>query len=244
MNEKAPVDRLYAREHKVIERFRFDEQVARVFPDMIGRSVPGYDTVISMTGIIARQTAQPGKRIYDLGCSLGAAIWSARKQLDDSGFPIVGVDNSMAMLKQARRHEELSDESATQLVCADIRDVSIVDASLVIMNYTLQFIPREDRTALLTRIWQGLTPGGCLMLSEKICFDDPSQQARMTELHHAFKKANGYTDLEISQKRSALENVLVPDTLEEHRRQLFDAGFSSVQTVLQFLNFVSVLACK
>ena len=115
---------------------------------------------------------------------------------------------------------------------------------MVVLNFTLQFIEPAARMDLMKKIYTGLRPGGALLLSEKIAFSDEAEQQRMDALHIAFKKANGYSDLEISQKRSALENVLVPDTLEQHYQRLESAGFNSVDNWFRCINFISLLAVK
>ena len=130
------------------------------------------------------------------------------------------------------------------LQCADIKNVMIHNASLVVMNFTLQFIQQEQRLELLKNICKGLNQGGAFILSEKIITDDATQQDWMIELHHEFKRANGYSDLEISQKRTALEKVLIPDTVEQHKQRLLAAGFSQVMLWFQCFNFVSLLAVK
>ena len=43
---------------------------------------------------------------------------------------------------------------------------------------------------------------------------------------------------------SALENVLIPETITVHRERLMDAGFSSVDVWFQCFNFMSMLAIK
>jgi len=113
-----------------------------------------------------------------------------------------------------------------------------------VLNFTLQFIPLAERQALIDSIYQGLVPGGVLIVSEKICFDDPHHQQLMTELHHNFKKANGYSELEIAQKRTALENVLIPETLQKHKQRFLNAGFNHVDLWFQCFNFASMLALK
>ena len=130
------------------------------------------------------------------------------------------------------------------MLCADIRDISIENASVVVLNFTLQFIPTADRLAFLQKINQGLLPGGILILSEKLKFDDNRQNALQTDMHHLFKKAKGYTDLEISQKRTALENVLIPETFGLHQQRLQQAGFSSAEVWFQYFNFASIIALK
>ena len=131
-----------------------------------------------------------------------------------------------------------------QLQCADIRDVTIENASIVVLNFTLQFITLEQREPLLQNIYHGLLPGGVLILSEKLCFTEDTEQQLMTDLHLAFKRANGYSDLEISQKRAALENVLIPETLTTHIERLKRVGFSQASQWFQCFNFASILAIK
>lgn len=242
---KQPTDTLYAQPQAHLVNFEFNEAVARVFPDMIRRSVPGYGTLISLIGLLAEQYAQDGSRIYDLGCSLGAATLSMRHRLEHRRCTIIGVDNSSAMIEQCRVNidDDIGDVPV-ELICSDIQNVDIQDASVVVLNFTLQFIAPGDRLMLLQKIHRGLRPGGALVLSEKLVFADPQENELLIDLHHAFKRANGYSDLEISQKRTALENVLVPDTLEQHRQRLHDAGFGRTYQWYQCLNFASLLAFK
>lgn len=239
-------DRLYASALDEIVDFRFDEAVAGVFPDMIQRSVPGYATVISMIGTLAATHARPRSRCYDLGCSVGAATLAMCRSISAEECRIVAVDNAEAMVSRCRLNLAASDGAnvPVDLLCADIRDVAIEQASVVILNYTLQFIPPEQRDAIVARIHAGLQPGGVLLLAEKIHFADPDIDRTMIELHHAFKRANGYSELEISQKRNALENVLIPETLDVHMERLSRAGFSRPRVWFQCLNFVSLLAVK
>jgi tRNA (cmo5U34)-methyltransferase len=238
-------DTLYANPLGQLERFSFDESVAKVFPDMIRRSVPGYSTIIAMTGLLAGRYAQADSHCYDLGCSLGASTLSMRQQLDDKHCRIIAVDNSAAMLERCANVIG-SDMHTTpvDLIDSDVRDVAINNASVVVLNFTLQFIPLDQRDALLKKIADGMLPGGILVLSEKIIFDDAHLQELNTELHHEFKRANGYSDLEISQKRSALENFLQAESLNTHRQRLSDAGFSSVDVWFQCFNFASLVAIK
>lgn len=245
MTQEDTRDQIYAQPLSAIADFRFDDTVARVFPDMINRSVPGYSSLINLLGVLANRYAQNDSDIYDLGCSLGAASLSMRHHLHNSGCHIIAVDNSEAMIERARSLMQV-DQSDTpvELICADIRDVRIEDASVVVLNFTLQFLQPEERQSIIRAIYQGLKPGGVLILSEKIRLQDPAQDERLIELHHEFKKANGYSDLEISQKRTALEKVLIPETVEQHSKRMYEAGFASVDVWYQCFNFVSMLACK
>ncbi len=240
-------DKIYSVEHDLVEEFRFDSSVANVFPDMIQRSVPGYGLVISMTGLLAEKYLQSDSYGYDLGASLGASTLAMAGVAEERNCHLVVVDSSSAMVEKCQENlvaANLSNNALLNFRCEDIRDTEINNASFVTMNFTLQFIPVAERGALLARIADGMRPGGGLMLSEKIGFNDPEQQKRMESLHHTFKRANGYSDLEISQKRTALEDVLIPETLECHFDRLHKAGFSRVEVLLQALNFVSILAVK
>lgn len=225
--------------------FKFDETVARVFPDMIQRSVPGYGAIISAIGLLTGRFSREHSVCYDLGCSLGAASLSMRDQITAENCRIIAVDNSQAMV--TRFQEALQKDPArvtVEVLCQDVRDVAIENASVVVLNFTLQFIPLADRFDFLQKIYQGLLPGGILILSEKLKFDDERQQELQTEMHHVFKKAQGYSALEISQKRTALDNVLIPETLAQHQNRLQQVGFTSAEVWFQYFNFASIIALK
>lgn len=238
-------DTLYATENTQLEPFVFDAKVAQVFSDMIQRSVPGYATTISTIGELARRFAQPDSICYDLGCSLGAATFAMRHAINVPNCSIIAVDNSTAMLArcQANLAADIGDVPV-ELIEADITELELQPASLVVLNFTLQFIPTEQRLDLLSRIHQALLPGGKLILSEKMIFPDAYLNDLNIELHHRFKQANGYSELEISQKRSALEHRLIPETISAHKQRLADAGFSRADVWQQCFNFVSLIAVK
>lgn len=243
MNDRSRRDSLYATPRDEVEDFSFDRHVAQVFPDMIRRSVPGYATVVNMCGVLAAAHAQTDSHLYDLGCSLGATTLALHRGVQVSGCRIFGIDNSAEMLDQAQaRIDQVPGRSSIELVEADVRSHPIENASMVTLNFTLQFIPPEERLDLLKRIHQGMRRGGILVLSEKIAFVDPQAEALQVEMHHAFKRANGYNDLEISQKRSALERVMIPESLETHQQRLHQAGFSRSDLWFQCFNFASLVA--
>jgi tRNA (cmo5U34)-methyltransferase len=245
MSKKSPQDNIFASPLSEIVDFVFDENVVDVFPDMINRSVPGYSTVINMIGIIAQQHAKPNTRLYDLGCSLGAASLSMRHRLTEEGCEIISVDNAAAMIERLDKIlQRDNSKTSVQTLCADIQDVDINNASVVVMNFTLQFIPLPERKNIMAKIYAGLNKGGCLILSEKLDFPDSDENAMQIDLHHAFKKSNGYSDLEIAQKRSALENVLIPETKEMHIQRLKETGFTHVFPWFQCFNFASFIAIK
>jgi tRNA (cmo5U34)-methyltransferase len=240
------LDVIYASPLDEIIDFRFDGRVVDVFPDMIQRSVPGYGTMISTIGILAARYAQEDSHCYDLGCSLGAITLSMRQRITKSNCDIIAIDNSIAMIERGQQLLVSDQTSAipVTMICADLQNVDIENASVVVLNFTLQFIPVEERLLLIKRIYQGLKPGGMLILSEKIAFDDNAKQEFHIEAHHAFKRANGYSDLEISQKRSALEKVLIPETLVRHQQRLKLAGFDFSELWFQCFNFISLVAIK
>lgn len=238
-------DSLFAGEQSMIVDFAFDERVAAVFPDMIRRSVPGYSEIVTLTGLLGQRYAASGSNIYDLGCSLGATTLALRRHIPHPDCRIISVDNAAAMVEQCRANVAADPGSLpVEVHCADIREVAIANASLVVLNFTLQFLPPDQRLPLLERIHGGLRDDGVLVLSEKLDFANDHSRAFHTDLHLAFKRANGYTDLEISRKRSALEQVLVPDTLEQHRERLGWAGFQWVEPWFQCFNFASLIAFK
>lgn len=223
----------------------FDERVAEVFPDMIQRSVPGYSNIISMIGMLAERFVQPHSQVYDLGCSLGAATLSVRRNIKAEGCKIISVDNSPAMVERCRRHiDAFRADTPVEVIEADIRTIPIENASLVVLNFTLQFLEPAERQKLLNTIWQGLRPGGALVLSEKFSFEDASVGELLFNMHHDFKRANGYSELEISQKRSMLENVMLTDSVETHKERLRIAGFEHAELWFQCFNFGSLIALK
>lgn len=223
----------------------FDERVAEVFPDMIQRSVPGYSNIISMIGMLAERFVTPASRVYDLGCSLGAATLSVRRHIQVPDCTIIAVDNSPAMVERCRRHlDAFRAATPVQVIEADICDIAIENASLVILNFTLQFLAPPARQQLLEKVWQGLNPGGALVLSEKFSFADADVGELLFSMHHDFKRANGYSELEISQKRSMLENVMLTDSVETHKARLKQAGFSHAELWFQCFNFGSLVALK
>ncbi len=244
MSSRSKRDHIYASPRDRVGDFVFDENVARVFPDMINRSVPGYATLINMIGVLAGRYAQPASRCYDLGCSLGAAALAMAGHIDLPDCRVIGIDSSPAMVEAGRKHiAMLKTPAPLELRCGDLQETEIARASVVVLNLTLQFIEPARRGALLGRIFDALLPGGVLILSEKIAFESATETQCLTDLHHAFKKANGYSELEIAQKRSALEKVLIPETLTVHRERLSSAGFATCTLWFQCFNFVS-LVCE
>lgn len=238
-------DNLFATPINKLGDWTFDEQVAEVFPDMIQRSVPGYSNIISMIGMLTERFAQPNSTVYDLGCSLGAATLSMRRNIKQPNCNIIAVDNSPAMIERCRRHiDSFRSDIPVEVIEDDIRHTEIINASVVVLNFTLQFLEPDDRQYLLNKIYQGLLPGGVLVLSEKFNFSDKQIGELLFDMHHDFKRANGYSELEISQKRSMLENVMLTDSVEIHKSRLKSAGFNHAEVWFQCFNFGSLIAVK
>jgi tRNA (cmo5U34)-methyltransferase len=237
-------DTIYASLQQV-EDFTFDAPVVEVFPDMIKRSVPGYSTIVSTMGKLAGLHAQDNSNLYDLGSSLGAVTLSMRRNIQHTNCQIIAIDNSQAMVERCKLHlEGFRSAIPVSVELADINQIEIENASVVALNFTLQFIPQAQRYDLLKKIFNGLKPGGVLLLSEKIKGETQAVDELLTELHHDFKRANGYSELEISQKRSAIENIMRPETLSAHTTRLNDIGFKHTQVWYQCFNFCSLIAIK
>lgn len=239
-------DNIYNKPLEKVDGFIFDEQVVQVFPDMIKRSVPGYEKIIHSIGMITQRYAQDNSNFYDLGCSLGAATLSMRRGLENKkNCQIIAVDNSQSMVKQCQQYiQAYKSEMPVSVICDDICNIKIENASVVVLNFTLQFLTPDKRLDLLTNIYNGLLPGGILILSEKFVFNDPVTNQILIDLHLDFKRSQGYSELEISQKRSSLDNVLIADTVEQHYKRLQQAGFTHNDLYYQHFNFGSILSIK
>jgi len=235
-------DNLFNKQSDIAD-FRFDQEVVKVFDDMVRRSVPGYDSMIQMIGLIARMYGQDNTNYYDLGSSTGAITLSIALNNKSKNNQFFAIDNSKEMVEQCEKnlHNKVDN---LQAICDDINQVKINSASIVVLNLTLQFIDVNLRSNLIKKIYDGLESGGILIISEKIHFDDAVTQNQITKLHMDFKKENGYSELEIANKRQAIENVLITETKEQHLNRLRDCGFVETSCFFQCLNFVSFLSVK
>ena len=226
-------------------KFEFNEPVARVFDDMLERSVPFYKECQEMVTGLARQFAQKDSAVYDLGCSTGTLLRHLVRAVPENlKIRFIGLDNSEAMLKKARAKLR-GHLKRCELVAADLEsDFQLADASVVIMNYTLQFIPPKRRAAMLKKIYQGLRPGGGLILIEKVRGESDGLNDLFVERHHAYKRSRGYSKLEIAKKREALEQVLIPLKPGRNLDLLAGAGFRQVDVFFKWFNFAGFLAVK
>jgi len=227
------------------DKFEFNERVAEVFDDMLDRSVPFYLQVIEMAAEILGRSLRSGDAVYDLGCSTGTTLLHLARMLESKNLKFVGVDNSKAMLDKALRKAEMF--SLADKIIFSKQDITRADfpgAGGIILNYTLQFIKPPVRPGFLKNIQNGLRPGGVLILSEKIVSRDKGYNELFLHSYHKYKKRRGYSELEIANKREALEHVLIPLSIQDNMDMLLKAGFSRVETFFQWFNFVSIVACK
>jgi len=240
-------DKLFAQEGKMPEDFTFGPETAAVFDDMLERSVPMYAELQHHIVEISCFFARPKSTIYDLGCSTGITLQHLAQALPSGNdVRLVGIDSSEAMLEKCRaRLQENKIGERVALSKADLNDpLQICDAAVVILNLTLQFVRPLRRDALIQTIYAGLRSGGCLILIEKVLGNDALCNRVFIDLYYAFKKRQGYSEMEIARKREALENVLIPYRLDENKELLARNGFTHVDVFFKWYNFCGMLAIK
>lgn len=241
-------DQLFTTPLDKTARFSFDEKVVACFPDMIRRSIPGYGQILAMTSLLAEQTCQQKNspiHIVDLGCSLGAVGLSIASRVPAEHFSMTAVDLSAPMVAKAKETFAAEyPQHKISVLQADITEFALPPCDMVVLNFTLQFLPIAARNALIQRIYTALHPKGMVLLSEKFTAESTVENDWLIAQHENFKRANGYSELEVSQKRAALENVLIREPLATHHARFAQAGFSQSHTWFQYLNFASMLAVK
>ncbi|WWO95462.1 MAG: carboxy-S-adenosyl-L-methionine synthase CmoA [Candidatus Dasytiphilus stammeri] len=231
-------------------QWSFDEDVTQVFSNMIKRSIPGYSIIINMIGKLSQKFVKNHTQIYDLGCSLGDIAISIQKNLQankSKGCQIIAIDNSPSMitqLKQKIKQQKTIYSTIIKIIENDINKSIIRNASMVVLNFTLQFIPLEKREHLLKSIFAGLNSEGVLIISEKFKFNNYRIDQIITNLYYDFKKNHGYSDFEIIQKQNLLKKVMIIETIENQIKTLQKIGFVHVDLWFQYLNFGSLIAIK
>ena len=238
-------DKVFDRDLGTIEDFSFDKRVATVFDDMVSRSVPFYDEMQRMIVELARDYAQPKSSIYDLGCASGTTLLGLQHAVD-LDVNLIGVDNSEDMLNTCR--EKIDCENSSRQITLTHADIcerpSVKNASVVILVLTLQFVRPCHRARLIEEIFGGILPGGCLIVVEKVLGENPQSNRRFISYYHELKRRHGYSELEVSQKREALENVLIPYRLSENCDLLSNAGFADVDVFFKWYNFAGIVAFR
>ncbi len=242
--DKRPKDTLF-NINTITEDFVFSERVVEVFDDMLDRSIPFYSQVIEATALLLDSFLLDGDKVVDLGCATGTTLLELSRLLQSTNIHFLGVDNSQPMLDKGRLKSELySKQDRISFQLDDITEFDTRDVGAIILNYTMQFIRPVLRERFLKQIFTNLRPGGICILSEKTITHDPLLNRRYIEIYHQFKRKKGYSELEIAKKREALENILIPFSIEENRSLLQKVGFSSTQTFFQWFNFTSFIAAK
>ncbi|QKQ24416.1 carboxy-S-adenosyl-L-methionine synthase CmoA [Candidatus Ruthia endofausta] len=235
-------DTIFTKENNLVD-FTFDAQVADVFDDMVKRSVPGYQSMIEMISLSIKTYGQDNTNYYDLGASTGTTSIALGINNPHSNNQIIALDNSPDMVKKCQQNLTGKIDNI-DVVCGDILDIKFENASIIVLNLTLQFITPSNRQTLINKIYKGLNTNGALIVSEKIHFDNKKKQKQITKLHLDFKRANGYSELEIANKRQSIENVLITDSKQTHFKRFNTAGFKNSICHFQCLNFASFLAVK
>lgn len=245
MREEPLKDQVYFDARHAVGDFEFDRCVANVFDDMVSRSVPFYGEIQRMLIELAADFVAPHSKVFDLGCSTGTTLSNLNPHLDPS-VHFVGIDNSEDMLAKCRAklRQDCSGREV-DLVCHDLNNgAPIEDASLVLLILTLQFVRPLHRDRLISDIYRGLRPQGCLLLVEKVLGEESHFNRLFIKYYYEMKRRNGYTDTEIAQKREALENVLIPYRLLENRELLLRTGFRAVDVFFKWYNFCGIVAMK
>jgi len=227
---------------KIKKQFEFDEDVASVFDDMLNRSVPFYKESLDLTTSFALKYAKENSCIYDLGCSTASTLINISKK-SDIKLKLIGIDSSAAMLKRAE-HKANAFAIDLNLINDDIFNINFKSSSVIISNYTLQFIRPLQREKLIKKIYNSLDVGGVFIFSEKTISENKLLNKQFIDKYYEFKKIQGYSQFEISQKREALENVLIPYTYEENKKMILDAGFSHFDCIFKWINFATFIAIK
>lgn len=240
-----PLDKIYSKKIDKIKPFEFNESIVNVFDDMINRSVPLYKETIKRQVQLSEKFYQPGSMVFDFGCSNGNFGLRFLEIMGKKTFSMTAIDNSKEMLKTYReRLSNRPNEENITLVYDKIQNINVQNASVVVVNLTLQFIPVSEREDLIKTIYDGLLPSGILLITEKTIHENESLANLQQEFYYKYKKENGYSNLEISQKRDALENVLIPETIESHDKRFKGAGFKKIDIWQKWFNFTSFICQK
>lgn len=244
-SEKNGHDSVFKEEITKVSDFKFGTTVVKVFDDMVSRSVPFYNETQRMLAEIAADHAKEGSFVYDLGCSTGTTMIEVDK-LIPSDIRFIGIDESPEMLDKCDvKLKECNFTRPYDLIVGDLHEeLPIKNASVVILSLTLQFVRPLYRERLLKNIYAGLNPGGVLLLVEKVLAENSIFNRDFIQYYYNYKRRNHYSEMEISQKREALENVLIPYKLSENLLLLKEAGFIYCETFFKWYNFSGMIAYK
>ena len=238
-------DLLYSKPLQVINDFKFNNLVASVFSNMINRSVPGYKTTLILIKILSSIHFKNNTNIFDVGCSLGASSEAIINGIKDKKYHLYAIDLSEHMIKKCKKNIlNKYPKASVSFLDKDVKNVIFKNASLVVFNFTLQFILPNEKDDLIQKVYDGMSKNSILILSEKILYNDPNVQHKKDILHKKFKLMNGYSNLEIDQKKDALKKILIAETIDEHIFRLRKIGFTNINTIYQCINFSTIIAFK
>ncbi|GAA5086242.1 carboxy-S-adenosyl-L-methionine synthase CmoA [Chryseobacterium ginsengisoli] len=239
------LDEVFKEKFDTSSDFEFNTKVAGVFDDMVSRSVPFYDEMQRMTSELAGNYALPHTNVYDLGCSTGTTMLLMDKTVEEE-INFIGIDDSEEMIIKCK--EKLNNFKLNrniELLVADFtKTVPVENASVVAMVLVLQFIRPINRLSIVKKIHDGMVKNGVFILVEKILTEEKSFNREYIDYYYDFKRRNSYSELEISQKREALENVLIPYKTSENINMLHEAGFNDVEVFFRWYNFTGIIAKK
>jgi tRNA (cmo5U34)-methyltransferase len=228
---------------KPIEKqFEFDEEVASVFDDMLNRSVPFYKENLNLQIDILKEFLNDNDKIIDLGSSTGTFLIELAKK-SNKNLNLIGIDNSKAMIKRAKSKAKAFGVDI-KFIESDFLEYNFSNANVITANYTIQFIRPLKREKLIKKIYNSLNNNGIFLMSEKLITSHKKLNKVMIDKYYEFKKKMGYSEYEIAQKREALENVLIPYTMEENIEMLKEAGFKEVEILFRWNNFATFIAFK
>ncbi|MDB4257413.1 carboxy-S-adenosyl-L-methionine synthase CmoA [Arcobacteraceae bacterium] len=233
-------DKLF--EKSIKKQFEFDEDVASVFDDMLSRSVPHYQDMLNLTTSFALKYTRKNSTVYDLGCSTATTLINIAQNSNES-LNLIGIDTSTAMIKRAQQKSKAYGVDI-HFIEDDIFNIEFEPSNVIISNYTLQFIRPMQREKLIKKIYDSLEEDSVFIFSEKVITDNKILNKQFIDEYYNFKKNQGYSEFEISQKREALENVLIPYSYEENKKMILAAGFSNFDCIFKWVNFATFIAIK
>ncbi|MEK6301320.1 MAG: hypothetical protein AABO41_11400 [Acidobacteriota bacterium] len=239
-------DQLFKAHGGRVSDFAFNEDVASVFDDMVARSVPFYSEIQRLVVSMVPQFLHGGI-VYDIGSSTGTTIEALVTTLDSGSYSgIVGIEPSAAMRQKAiDKLAEIPGRDCVSFSSEPIENYEILpDANVITILFTMQFVRPLHRGSVLRMCYRSLVSGGCLLLGEKILADDSGLCRLYIDNYHEFKRRAGYSADEISRKREALENVLIPFRDSENRLLLQESGFRIIDQPFRWCNFALYLAVR
>ena len=230
-------DPIYAK-----QPFEFSKEVADVFENMLNRSVPCYGHIQFLIQQLSQQYIQPHSTVFDIGCSTGDTLSKIRNSCSQEGVSYVGIDTSLEMLQKARETFVGCDD--VTFTSKSVSEASFEGASLVVSNLTLQFIPIQERSAVIQRLYKDLAKGGAFLYFEKTKEDSDEMESVMTSVYESYKFENGYSLDEIAHKKEALKTVLRPLSRTDNHNLLANAGFKTITPIFQWMNFFGLIGVK